>query len=112
MNDEVTVTPEHIVIRDKKGRVILDITDPEIIDAVSNELTGFVGLELAHRENSEGTPYLPSKEEGYSFGDLKWALVDFMLDQERNDSKNLLKDATLLLLNESKSTELTHPDEN
>ena len=110
LDEQIVLEPERILIRDEEGNPVLEITDPALVDIVSNEVTGFVGSELSRRPRPDGENYLDSKETGsYTFGEIKTALVEFLLDQERKDSKNLLKDATLLLMDEDGASKLVRP---
>jgi hypothetical protein len=37
-------------------------------------------------------------KDSFSFGEIKQALAEFLIDEEKHDSKNMLKDAVLLLV--------------
>ncbi|MFC1559750.1 hypothetical protein ACFLZ2_04220 [Candidatus Margulisiibacteriota bacterium] len=95
---EVKIDSDGLKIFDK-GKQVAHISDVNTIDNMRNKVTCQLGRELAKKENKEGSSYLSANERGiYSFGEIKQALVDFLFDAEKHDSKNLLKDAVLLLM--------------
>lgn len=99
VKDEVAVTGDSLKIFDK-GKLVLEVNSSRMIDSMSNGVTSEVGKELAKKQKKggEGT-YLESKDKAsYTFGEIRKALVEFLMDYEKNDSKNLLKDAVLLLV--------------
>ena len=65
---------------------------------MENRLTNMVGLELSEKMSKQGVPYLHSEaKDNFSYGDIKEALIQFMADMERADSKNLMRDAVLII---------------
>jgi hypothetical protein len=95
---EVRIDNDGLKIFDN-GEQVINIADTNIIDKMKNKVTCGLGRELAKRTSKEGSAFLPPNDTGiYSFGEIKQALVDFMYDAQKHDSKNLLKDAVLLLI--------------
>jgi hypothetical protein len=51
------------------------------------------------KEKKGGGAYINSAgKETFTFGEIKQALAEFLMDSGKNDSKNMLKDAVLLLV--------------
>jgi len=99
VSGDVRIDSDGLKIFDK-GEQIINITDANTIDSMRNKVTCGLGRELSKRCGKEGKSFLKANETGiYSFGEIKQALVDFLYDAEKNDSKDLLKEAVVLLLN-------------
>lgn len=96
VSGEIMITKEGLKIFDS-GELIMEISDQKIIDSLSNKVTHDLGTELSKRQKKTGGTYVEGKE-SYTFGDIKNALSEFLLDSEKHDSKNMLKDAILLLM--------------
>lgn len=98
----VTITSDLIKIKDESGKLIAEVRSKKLINNMINKITNYLGRMLSEREGKEGTPYIePSQNEPYTFGDIKEALIQFLMDMERNDSKNLVRDAIILLRKEN-----------
>jgi hypothetical protein len=83
----------------EEGEVVLEIVNQKLVDSITNKVTSQLGKELAKREKRSGGKYIESSEkESFTFGEIKQALSDFLIDSEKHDSKNMLKDAVLLLV--------------
>jgi hypothetical protein len=83
----------------KDGEVMLEIVNQRLVDSISNKVTKQLGKELSKRTKKSGGSYVEVKEgENYTFGEIKQALAEFLVDAEKYDSKNMLKDAVLLLV--------------
>ncbi len=94
----VIITSDLIKIKDDDGTLLAEVRGKRIIDSMINKITRYLGKQLAEKTSKDGDPYLEPKEEGfYSFGDIKDALVEFLMDMERHDSKNLVRDAIILI---------------
>ena len=94
---EVKVDSEGLKIFDGNKQVML-VKDIQTIDNMKNKMTCSLGRELAKRQSKAGTQYMEHNESGvYAFGEIKQALVDFLYDEGKHESKNLLKEALLLL---------------
>jgi len=107
---KVIITPEKIIINDDDGKKILEVKSKRLIYSMVNRLTNMIGLELSLRMRKDGEPYLQSEEKNnFSFGDVKDALIQFVADMEKNDSKNLMRDAVLLINNGQKPQKLISP---
>lgn len=99
---ELKVDSEGLKIFDK-GKQIMQVSDIDVIDNMENKVTCKLGKELSKRHSKEGNIFLEPNDTGiYSFGEIKQALVDFMFDVGKTDSKDLLKDAVMLLFKNSK----------
>lgn len=98
VNEEILINKDGIKILDK-GEIVLEIVNERLVDTITNKVTSQVGKELSKKEKKSGGTYIESKDtENYTFGEIKQALAEFLIDQERHDSKNMLKDAILLLV--------------
>jgi len=98
VNEEIHINHEGIKIFDE-GEVVLEIVNQKLVDSVTNKVTSQLGKELSKKEKRSGGTYIESKEkENFTFGEIKQALAEFLMDSEKHDSKNMLKDAVLLLL--------------
>ncbi len=98
VNEEIHITHEGIKIYDE-GEVVLEIVNQRLVDSVKNKVTDQLGKELAKRQKKSGGTYIESGEkENFTFGEIKQALAEFLVDSEKHDSKNMLKDAVLLLV--------------
>ena len=96
LSGRIIVTPEKVIIKDDSGKKIVEVSNPSLIAGMVNQVTHKLGLELASKS------YLEPKEKGYySYGDIKDALVQFMTECEKNDSKNLIREAAKILLTKS-----------
>lgn len=98
VRDEILVTKDGVKIY-HQGDFIMEIDNQKLIDNISNKVTAKLGEELAKKQKKGGGNYLAPKEKAeYTFGEIKHALAEFLLDQEKHDSKNMLKDAVMLLV--------------
>lgn len=97
VKEEVIISKDGMQIVDD-GEVILDVVNEKLIDSMSNKVTSRLGMELSKRQKKTGGTYVDPKAENYTFGEIKQALVEFFMDSEKHDSKNLLKDAVLMLV--------------
>lgn len=98
VNEEILINKDGIKILDK-GETVLEIVNEKLVDAITNKVTSQVGKELSKKEKKSGGTYIESKDtENFTFGEIKQALAEFLIDQEKYDSKNMLKDAILLLV--------------
>lgn len=89
----IIVSPEKVIINDDSGRKLAEVANPRLIAGMINQVTHELGIELVSRD------YIEAKEKGYySYGDIKDALVKFMTECEKHDSKNLIKEAAKVLL--------------
>lgn len=104
LEEKVIITPELIIIKDDDGQMIAEVKSQKIIDKISNKVVSRLGRELSRRERKAGGPYLEPKED-YSYGEIKMALIEFFMDMEKNDSKNLLTEAVLMLVKENGTVE-------
>jgi len=94
----VVITSDHIKIKDKAGKLIAEVKSKKLIDSMMNKITNYLGKALSAKKAKEGLPYVePAPEGNYAFGDIKDALIQFLDDMEKNDSKNLVRDAVVLL---------------
>ncbi len=107
LRGRVIIAPDLISIKDENGEEIVKVTSKKIIEGIINEVTVLIGRELSRIERKDGEGAYVEGKDAYSFGDIKDALIQFMMDMEKNDSKNLLRDAAVLFLNGSKAQELT-----
>jgi len=97
VSGQLVINNEGLKIFDK-GEVVLNIVNQKYIDSISNSVTAQLGKELSKREKKAGGTYLASGEKDrYTFGEIRQALAEFLADKEKNDSKDMLKDAVLLL---------------
>lgn len=98
IDKKVVITEEKVVINDDEGNQILEVKSKSLINKMVNRLTNMVGLELSEKMSKQGMPYLHSEaKDRFSYGDIKEALIQFMADMERADSKNLMRDAVLII---------------
>lgn len=98
VGEEILITKDGLKIY-HEGNFLMEITNQKLIDSISNRVTHKLGEELAKKQKKDGSAYIEQKERAvYTFGEIKQALSEFMLDQEKNDSKNMLKDAVMLLV--------------
>lgn len=94
----VVITSDKIMIFDNNRKLVAEVRGKRIIDSMINRITDFLGKELAGKTSRDGDRYIEAREGiPYSFGDIKGALVEFLTDMEKNDSKNLVRDAITLL---------------
>jgi hypothetical protein len=98
VNEEIFINHEGIKIFDE-GELVLEIVNQKLVDSLKNKVTDQIGKELSKRQKKEGGTYIkPDEKESFSFGEIKQALAEFLIDEEKHDSKNMLKDAVLLLV--------------
>ncbi len=94
----VIITSDMIKIRDDDGLTLAEIRSKKMIDSMINKITNYLGRELSEKTSKDGDLYVNPKDGGpYAFGDIKGALAEFLMDMEKNDSKNLVRDAIILL---------------
>ena len=94
----VIISSDLIKIKDEEGRLVAEVRNKKIINGMINKITNYLGRQLAAKESKDGDPYVSAKDDGpYAFGDIKGALIEFLHDMEKNDSKNLVRDAIVLL---------------
>lgn len=96
VSEDVVIDNEGMKIFDK-GELVVDIVNDRFVDSIANDVTTRLGKELSKKEKKSGGSYVTSKEK-YTFGEIKQALAEFLIDSEKRDSKNILKDAVLLLV--------------
>lgn len=89
----VTISKDLIQIKDEKGAVVAEVTSKKLINKMINQATVLLGRHLAEKEMVSKSP-----NQIYSFGDIQEALIQYINHTEKHDSKNLVKDATVLLL--------------
>jgi len=93
LSGRIAVASEKVIINDDSGKKLVEVTNPGLITGMINQVTHELGIELVSRN------YIEAKERGYySYGDIKDALVKFMTECEKHDSKNLIKEAAEVLL--------------
>jgi|GEM_PF-699145 len=110
INKKVVILEDKIIINDDDGKQILEVKSRQLIDKMANRLTNMVGQELSGRMDKEGVPYLKSElEDEFSFGDIKESLIRFIADAGKHDSKNLMKDAVMLINSGDGFRELVSP---
>ena len=98
VNEQIFINHEGIKIFDE-GELVLEIVNQRLVDSLKNKVTDQIGKELSKRQKKEGGTYMESGEkDSFSFGEIKQALAEFLMDEEKHDSKNMLKDAVLLLV--------------
>ena len=98
VNEEIFINHEGIKIFDE-GELVLEIVNQRLVDSLKNKVTDRIGKELSKRHKKEGGTYMGSGDkDSFSFGEIKQALAEFLIDEEKHDSKNMLKDAVLLLV--------------
>jgi hypothetical protein len=98
VNEDIVIT-DNAVRMYEEGKMIMEVINHGFVDGMKNEVTSKLGEELSKKTKKSGGNYLEHKEQGsYTYGQIKQALVDFMLDMGKNDSKNMLKDAILLIV--------------
>jgi len=95
---KVVITSDLIKIKGDDGKLLAEVRGKKIIDSMINKITNYLGKQLAEKTSKDGDPYVQKKEtSAYAFGDIKGALIEFLMDMEKNDSKNLVRDAIVLL---------------
>jgi hypothetical protein len=100
VDEEIMITNNGFRIFEE-GELVLEIVNQKMVDSLNNKITSHLGKELAKREKKKGGTYIEAKQEdNYTFGEIKHALAEFLVDSEKHDSKNMLKDAVLLLVKE------------
>ncbi len=98
VNEDIHIDNEGIKIFDE-GEIVLEIVNQRLVDSVRNKVTDQLGKELSKRQKKSGGTYIESGgKENFTFGEIKQALAEFLADSEKHDSKNMLKDAVLLLV--------------
>jgi hypothetical protein len=98
VNEDILINNDGVRIFEE-GELILEIKNQRLIDSISNKVTSQLGKELSKRQKKSGGSYVEVKQaENYTFGEIKQALAEFLIDAEKHDSKNMLKDAVLLLV--------------
>ncbi len=98
VNEEIHINHEGIKIYEK-GEVVLEIVNQRLVDSIKNKVTDQVGKELSKRQRKTGGTYIEAGEkESFTFGEIKQALAEFLMDSEKHDSRNMLRDAVLLLV--------------
>ena len=92
VTDQIIINNDGIKVFDE-GKMVLEIVNSRFVDSISNGVTSQIGKELIKKE------YIDSADkETFTFGEIKQALAEFLMDSGKNDSKNMLKDAVLLLV--------------
>jgi len=98
VSEEIHISSEGVKIYDE-GELMIEIVNQKLVDSLSNKVTSQLGKELSKREKKDGGTYVQIKEnDNYTFGEIRQALAEFLIDSEKHDSKNMLKDAILLLV--------------
>jgi hypothetical protein len=98
VSDQVVINSDGIRVFDE-GKLVLEIVNSRFVDTVSNGVTSQLGKALVKKEKKGGGAYINSAgKETFTFGEIKQALAEFLMDSGKNDSKNMLKDAVLLLV--------------
>ena len=98
VNEEILINHEGIKMF-HEGEIVLEIVNQKFVDSLKNKVTDQIGKELAKRQKKAGGTYIESDDKNsFSFGEIKQALAEFLIDEEKHDSKNMLKDAVLLLV--------------
>ncbi|MBU0687512.1 MAG: hypothetical protein KKB81_06685 [Candidatus Margulisbacteria bacterium] len=93
LTGQVVISEDKIRIKNEKGKVIFVITNQRLIGKMINQATVLLGRYLAEQQKIEAR-----KNQVYSFGDIQKALIDLVGTVQRNDSKNLVKDATVIIM--------------
>jgi len=97
VNEEILINNDGVKMFDK-GELVLEIVNERFVDSISNKVTSQVGNELTKKQKKSGGTYIGSGEkETFTFGEIKQAMAEFLMDEEKHDSKNMLKDAVMLL---------------
>ncbi len=98
VNEEIVISNDSVKIFDD-GKLIMEVTSRSLVDSISNEVTNDIGRELSMKQKAGGEgAYIGEKQDNvYTFGEIRQALTEFLIDSSKNDSKNLLKEAVLLL---------------
>lgn len=97
VNEEIFINNDGVKMFDK-GELVLEIVNERFVDSISNKVTSQLGKELSKKQKKSGGTYIgPSEKEIFTFGEIKQALAEFLMDEEKYDSKNMLKDAVMLL---------------
>lgn len=89
----VTISEDLIQIKDEKGKVVAEVTSKKLINKMINQATVLLGRHFAEKEMIAKSPH-----QIYSFGDIQEALIKYLSLTEKHDSKNLVREATVLLL--------------
>lgn len=98
VNGEIEFTGESLLIKNKKGQLLVEVTSRKIIDGMRNVITHRIGQLLAQTERNPKETYLPAKEDGrYCFGEIKDAVKLFLAAQGKEVTGSYLIDALLLL---------------
>jgi hypothetical protein len=93
LDGRLVINPESIQIKDEIGKTIIEVNSPAFAGRVINQATVFLGRYLAEKNAIPARP-----NHLYSFGDIHRVLIEFLKRAQKCDSKNLLKDAAVLLL--------------
>jgi hypothetical protein len=94
----VVITADMIMITDDNGELIAEVRSKKLINSMINKITNFLGRSLSAKVKTDGQPYVEPRENGaYCFGDIKDALVSFLTDKQKTDSKNIVRDAIILI---------------
>jgi hypothetical protein len=98
VGEEIMISHDGIRIFDK-GELVVEIVNERLVNSITNKVTSQLGKELSKKQKKDGGAYVsPKQTDNYTFGEIKQALAEFLMDAEKNDSKNMLKDAVLLLV--------------
>jgi len=108
---KIVITADSVKIKDDNGKLIAEVKSKAIINNMINKITNYLGKALSQKGDKDGVAYVePHEDETYAFGDIRKALIHFVVDSNKNDSKNLVRDAIVLLKNDSGShVKLTKP---
>ena len=93
MNGKIVISEDAVQIKDESGKVKVEVKDKKFIKKMINQATVILGRKLAEKKMIP-----PKKHQIYAYGDIQEGLIKLLNHAERNDSKNLVKDATSLLV--------------
>lgn len=97
LRGEVLIAPQAIIIRDRQGKPLVKVKSASMIASMQNQVTQALGCALASQTDKTGAPFIEDKRT-YNFYDIRDSLIKFMKEQNKLDSKNLFREACVLLL--------------
>ncbi|MFA4858394.1 MAG: hypothetical protein WC901_05340 [Candidatus Margulisiibacteriota bacterium] len=99
LSGKVVITDSNLQIKNDEGKVIVEISNAALIKKIVNQVTVQLGRHLAEKKL-----VAPRPNQIYCLGDIQGALVEYLKQSEKCDSKNLVRDATVLLLKDKQLT--------
>ena len=95
---EVEFIGDTLIIKDNRGKQLVEVTSRRLIDGMLNVVTHRLGMLLSRTERALKETYLSAKEGGrYSFGEIKDAVKAYLTDQGKEIRKIFLIEALILL---------------